>query len=326
LGLPRVVFMGSDAIALPLVECLAGGCGGRVELAAVVTQPDRPVGRGRRLRANPVAAFAEGLPGLPVFKPGKPGPELVAWIRGQEIALVLVMAYGHILKPELIAAPARAMVNFHASLLPRLRGASPVETAVATGEAETGVTLMQVVPRMDAGPVAGREAIPVGAQDTGGSMRQKLAHLTVPLLERLLEPLLAGTCRFEAQEEAEATYCRKLTREDGVLDFRASAGELAQRIRGLDPWPGCTFTAGEDSIKVRGARALAGEAREPPGTVLGTGEHGLRVATGEGVLAIAELQRPGGKMLPAADFLRGYELPAMTRLRSEPMTRLVVCR
>ncbi len=319
-----VVYMGSDPIGLPVLHLLAEKAErGDIDLAGVISQPDRPSGRGKKLQPNAISAFALEQ-GIPLRRPEKPRAETVEWLRAQAVDLIVVMAYGHILKDDLLAVPRREIVNLHASLLPAYRGASPVETAVACGEGETGVSLMRIVKQMDAGAVCDLERVRVDATDTGGGVREKLAVVSAPLVERNLEALLAGETRFVEQDEALATYCRKLTREDGQLDFAQAASVLACRIRGLDPWPGC-FVDLEDGtrLKVRGAQAIDAGSSELPGTVLGLQAGCLAVATGEGTLHLQRLQRPGGKLLPATEFLRGYSLQAGTRLPSRPMTELV---
>ncbi len=320
---PAVVFMGSDAIAVPALEYLVGEGAALVRLVGVVSQPDRPHGRGQRLQPNPVAAWARDR-GLALLQPEKPGEPEYAWLREHGVALVLVMAYGHILRQALLDLPRLGVLNLHASVLPAYRGASPVEGAVAMGETETGVTLMRVVPALDAGPMLDVERVRVGPQDTAALVRERLAQACVPLLGRGLPRVVAGTAVFEDQDASRVTYTRKLTKTDGALDFSASAAELANRIRALDTWPGCFFTLGETVVKVSRAEAesLGGEAGAP-GMVLGADAGGLLVGTGSGTLRIGALQRPGGKMLPASDFLRGFPIAAGTMLGGGVMPRLV---
>ncbi|MEM9226576.1 MAG: methionyl-tRNA formyltransferase, partial [Verrucomicrobiota bacterium] len=285
-------------------------------------QPDRPKGRGKKLQPNPLAAAALEL-GLPLLQPEKPGEDDVAWMADNDVQLVFVMAYGHILRKKLLATPPLGFVNFHASLLPKYRGASPVETAVASGEAETGVSLMRIIPKMDAGAVCDVVRVPIELLDTGASVREKLAAATVPLLARNLESLLNGTATFTEQDEAQATYCRKLEKADGQLDFAAPAQVLASRINGLFPWPGCFCDCGKERLKLKAAVALSEPSTSAPGTVLAASAEGVDIATGEGVLRVGQLQRPGGKMLAAGDFLRGFELEAGTVLLGGEMPTLL---
>jgi methionyl-tRNA formyltransferase len=321
---PRAVFLGSDAIALPLLDWLVGPAGAaRVELTAVYTQPDRPVGRGQQVQANAIKRWALER-GLPVHQPEKLTPEVRAAYVAAPPDLALVMAYGHILRDDFIAAAPLGTINFHASLLPKYRGASPIQTSVAAGERETGVSFMRIVRALDAGPVADREAVPIGPLDTALEVEHKLAAACVPLLARALPRLLAGGLDFVAQDAAAATFCRKLTKEDAALDFVAPAAALAARINGLNPWPAAQVEWRGQPLKFGLADATAGGvADSAPGTVLGADAEGLLIATVAGVLRVRRLQKPGGRMLAAAEFLRGSPIAEGTVFASRPMAPLV---
>jgi methionyl-tRNA formyltransferase len=324
---PRAVFLGSDAIALPLLDWLVGPAGAaRVELTAVYTQPDRPVGRGQQVQANAIKRWALER-GLPVHQPEKLTPEVRAAYVAAPPDLALVMAYGHILRDDFIAAAPLGTINFHASLLPKYRGASPIQTSVAAGERETGVSFMRIVRALDAGPVADREAVPIGPLDTALEVEHKIAAACVPLLARALPRLLAGGLDFVAQDAAAATFCRKLTKEDAALDFAAPAAVLAARINGLNPWPAAQVEWRAQPLKFGLADATAGGlADRAPGTVLGADAEGLLIATGAGVLRVWRLQKPGGRMLAAADFLRGSPVAEGTVFASRPMAPLVAAQ
>lgn len=327
----RLIFLGSDAIALPLLDWLAGPGRGVAQVVAVCTQPDRAVGRGQRVQPNAIKTWALAQ-GLPVRQPERLTPEVQAELAGFAADVALVMAYGHILRDDFIATPRLGTLNLHTSLLPRYRGASPIQTAVACGERETGVTLMRIVRRLDAGPVAGVERVAVGALDTAAEVEAKLAAASVPLVARALPRLAAGTLEFVPQDESAATYCRKLDKEDGVLDFAAPATELAARVNGLYPWPGCAAECAGQLIKCGLAAAVDDGAPDPagagrrPGEVHGADAEGLLVATGRGWLQLRRLQRPGGRMLAAADFLRGCAIPPGAVFVSRPMPPLRVAR
>ena len=234
----RLVFMGSDPIALPLLEWLAGEGGALAEIIAVYTQPDRPAGRGQKVEAGPIRRWAAARQ-LPVRQPEKLAPDERVWLAAQQADVALVMAYGQILKDDFIATPRLGTLNLHASILPKHRGASPVQTAIACGDPETGVTLMRVVRKLDAGPVADVERVPIAPLETAAEVERKLAAACVPLLARTLPRLRAGTLEFSVQNDQAATYCRRMVKEDGRLDFAAPAAALAARINGLFPWPGC---------------------------------------------------------------------------------------
>ena len=328
----RVVFLGSDAIALPALHWLTSETGrGVAQVVGVFTQPDRPVGRGQKVQPNAIKMWALER-GLPVRQPEKLTDDVRREFSALSPDVGLVMAYGPILRDEFIATPRLQMLNLHTSILPKFRGASPIQSAIASGERETGVTLMQIVRQLDAGPVAEIERVPVDSLDTALDVEAKLAAASAALVERALKKVAAGTLRFTAQDDAAATYCRKLEKEDGALDFGASAATLAARINGLFPWPGCATEINGQLVKlgladVAVAHVASASAGTPAaGVVLGQDANGLLVGTGDGVLRLRRLQRPGGKMLGAAEFLRGFPVTAGTQLPSRPMTALVTKR
>lgn len=320
----RLVFMGSDPIALPALEWVRTQCA-EVALVGVFTQPDRPSGRGQKLTPNKVKLWALAHD-LPVLQPEK----LTAAARQDLVALrpdaVLVMAYGHILRQDWLDLPPFGVWNLHASILPALRGASPIQGAIVAGARESGVSLMRMVLQLDAGPVLDVERVALGDGDTAADLEEKLAAACVPLLARSLAPALRPNPPVVAQDEAGVTFTRRLRKDDGRLDFGASAVVLAHRINGLFPWPGTFFENAGEIIKVGGAAAVpAGGFPNPPvaGTVVGCAGDALEVATGAGVVRLLRLQRPGGRMLPAAEFLRGHPIPVGTMLPSAPMPELI---
>ncbi len=329
----RLVFLGSDPIALPFLDWLANGGGVIAQVAAVFTPPDRAVGRGQKVQPNAIKTWALAR-ALPVHQPEKLTEDVRAQLAALDADVALVMAYGHLLRDEFIATPRLGTLNLHTSLLPKFRGASPIQTAIASGERETGVTLMRIVKKLDAGPIAGVERVPVAPLDTALEVEAKLAAACVPLLARLLPRLGSGALEFAAQDEPAATYCRKLEKDDGTLDFTAPAAVLAARINGLFPWPACSVDLNARAIKLGLADArppleechLLNDTPGGAGVVLGSDAEGLLVATGDGVLRVRRLQRPGGRMLAAAEFLRGCPIPAGTMLPSRPMRPLVTTR
>lgn len=327
---PKTVFMGSDAIALPALDWLVSPAAG-VELVAVFTQPDRAVGRGQKVQPNAIKLWAQAR-GVPVLQPAKVGADERERLRALAPDLTLVMAYGHILKQDVIDTPRLGTLNLHTSILPRFRGASPIQTATACGERETGVTLMKMVLQLDAGPVADVARVPIGPLDTAAEVEARLAQACVPLLARCLPAIVAGRQVFTPQDSAAATFCRRLEKADGVLDFAAPAAALAARINGLNPWPGCSISLNSQPVKLGLADSVSPKGvssplnhlgSAAPGTVLGADADGLLVAAGQGVLRLRRLQRPGGKMLPAGEFLRGFPLAAGTVLPSQSMPPLV---
>jgi methionyl-tRNA formyltransferase len=325
----RIVFFGSDAIALPLLSALVSTSSPPGEIVGVFTQPDRAVGRGQKVQPNAIKLWALER-GRPVFQPEKITEDVRLQLRALNADLGLVMAYGHILRDDFIGTPRHGMLNLHTSLLPKYRGASPIQSAIASGERETGVTLMRIIRRLDAGPVADVERVAIEAHDTALDVEAKLAAACVPLVLRALPRLAAGTLVLTEQDDTAATYCRKLQKEDGVLDFTAAARDLAARINGLYPWPACAVEVAGQNVKLGLADVATAdrpnEPMPPPGTVAGCTSDGLLIATGRGVLRLLRLQRPGGRMLPAGEFLRGFPVPAGTRLASRPMPVLVTTR
>jgi len=318
----RLVFMGSDAIGLPLLDWLAGEEGGVAHLVAVVTGPDRPSGRGQAVRPNGVKAWAAGR-GLAILQPERLDAAALAQLAALRPDVSLVVAFGHILRDEFIAVPRLGTLNLHASLLPKYRGASPIQAAIASGERETGMTLMRIVRELDAGPIGGSERVAISPLDTAADVEARLAAAAIPLAARTLPLLGRGELPFHAQDGARASYCRRLDKADGVLDFSAPAAVLAARVNGLHPWPSVAVEVAGTHVKIGLADGLSGGAGRVPGTVIGSDAHGLHVETGSGILRLLRLQRPGGRMLGAPEFLRGFPIPAGTALPSQPMSALV---
>jgi methionyl-tRNA formyltransferase len=303
----KVLFMGSPDFAVPSLRALAA----RHDVVAVVTQPDRPQGRGRRLAPPPVKVAAEEL-GVEVLQPEKLRRRSV---REQLAAFgadcFAVAAYGKILSRKLLAVPPMGCINVHASLLPRLRGAAPIHWAVVRGEAESGITIMQMDEGMDTGPMLLQRAVEVARDETAGSLHDKLAPLGAELLNEALDGLLDGTVTPTPQPE-EGTLAPMLTKDDGRVDFTRPAREVDCRIRGMDPWPGAFTSLGEDRLKLFASSVEPGEGA--PGEVLGVDNRGLLVACGEGAVRVPELQLPGRRRMPTASLLAGRPIPSGTRL------------
>ena len=232
------------------------------------------------------------------------------------------MAYGQILKEDFLAAPRLGLVNLHGSLLPALRGATPVEAALALGLKTTGVSLQQVVRALDAGPLHGSSEVAVVAEDDRVSLRARLGVVGAELMLRCLPKILAEQSIPQPQDASRVTFTRRLLRTDAPLDFKASATTLSQRIKALSGWPGSTFEHQGAILKIGAAQAGSGQGGQP-GQIMAAGREGVRVACGEGQIVLTQLQRPGGKMLPAAEFLAGYRLEVGTVLVSGVMPDLV---
>ena len=300
--------MGTPPFAATIVAALSAAGHG---ILAVYTQPPRPAGRGHRLQASAVQLFAERH-GLPVRCPTHlRSSEILAEFVALGAEIGVIAAYGLILPPALLAAPRLGCLNVHASLLPRWRGAAPVQRALLAGDRETGITIMQMDKGLDTGPIVMQRALPIGLETTAGELTEALARLGGVLIVETLQMAANGPLKSHPQPQEGVTYAAKLQREEGRLDWRRAAAELARQVRAFDPWPGAYFDFRGERIRVIAAAALAGSASGPPGTVL---DEQLSVACREGVLRLSRLQRPGRAALAVEDFLRGSPIAAGTVL------------
>ncbi|HEX5140094.1 MAG TPA: methionyl-tRNA formyltransferase [Dehalococcoidia bacterium] len=307
----RIVFFGSPAFALPSLEALiAAGH----DIVAVVTQPDRPAGRGHGATPPPVkvAALARGLN---VLQPERVGdPDAVEALRALDADVFVVAAYGQILRQRVLDLPRRGCLNVHASLLPRHRGASPIASAILAGDDETGVTIMEMVRGLDAGPMVARVREPISPFDTTGSLEERLSRAGAELLARVLEDWAAGHIDAEPQDEALVTYAPQLSRADAHIDWSLPAVDLWRRVRAFHPWPVAYTSFRGQELRIHEAWSVEGAPSQPPGTVLGVtalppeanaGAEALAVQTGDGALALLRVQRSGGKAMSGLEFLRG---------------------
>ncbi len=313
----RLVYLGSGDIGLPTLRALlAARDAGRHELLAVVTQPDRPVGRHQVLQASPIKTLALEA-GLPVLQPERiRRPEAVEALRAFAADVFVVFAYGQILPPAVLDLPAMACLNLHASLLPRHRGAAPIHAAVLAGDPESGLTVMYMDPGLDTGDALLERRVRLGRRETAGSLHDRLAQLAPAALEEALELLAAGRAPRQPQDAALATHAPKLDRESGRIDWTRPHAELDRHVRGMNPWPGAfTTLPGTRTrlLKVTGAlpvRRCVGQ----PGELIRTGGRGPLVAAGGGGLLLREVQLEGKRRMGAAEFLRGNPLPPGTIL------------
>ena len=301
---------------MPTLERLLSG---RHEVALVVTQPDRARGRGQRSSPSPVAELALRSR-APLLRPARVGgPEFLNRLPSYAPDLGVVVAFGQFLPKRVREAPALGyLLNAHASLLPRWRGAAPIARAILAGDPETGISVMRVEREMDAGPVALVRSTPIGADETGGELEARLAQLAAQAIEEALEGAAQGHIAFEAQDDARATTAPKIERAEAELDWREPAAALVRRVRAFAPRPGAFARSGDEMLRILAARALPAAAGDPPGTVRLEGDPPLRVATGDGWLAPLLLQRPGGRPLEVASFLRGRPFRAGDRLGPHP--------
>jgi len=305
----RTVFMGTPEFAL---DTLQGLIDAGVNLVGVYTQPDRPKGRGKQLAPPPVKQLAQQY-GVPVCQPVKlRAPEAVAELAAMAPDLIVVVAYGQILPQSVLDIPPYGCINVHASLLPKYRGAAPINQAIMDGETETGITTMHMDAGLDTGDMLVKRRLAIGPDETAGQLHNRLALLGREAMEETLRQLCAGTLSPEKQDDSLSCYASMLKKEDGRLDWNRTATELHNQVRGLDPWPGAYTSCNDELLKVASTCTAAGSGN--PGTVLAADAAGVAVACGEGVLMIGELQLPGRKWLTAADFLRGQALPIGTIL------------
>ena len=312
----RIVFFGSPDFAVPALEALIA----HHDVALVVTQPDKPAGRGGKLTSPAIKVVAERA-GLPVLQPPKVRPpEVAAALAATGAELGVVVAYGRILPPGILGAFRRGCINIHGSLLPAYRGAAPIQWAVLDGRATTGVSIMQLDEGMDTGPVLTTRAVAIGDDETAGELFVRLAPLGAAAMLDVIGELAAGTAIAWPQPTAGASHARMLTKADGAVGFDRAAMVVSAHVRGVDPWPGATATLRGQVIKLAGARAVTTEAAgaapsteravdgAAPGTVLAVDDRGATIACTDGAVIIRELQVPGRKRVRALELMRGRGL------------------
>ncbi len=322
-----IVFVGTPAFAVPSLRRLhADGHA----ISAVITQPERPAGRGRRTTASPIKLAAQEL-GLPIWQPATlREPDALRRLAALQPQVIVAVAYGQLLRREVLEVPPRGVVNVHPSLLPRWRGASPIAAAILAGDEETGVTIMLMDAGMDTGPVLAQETAHISPADTAGSLTERLSLLGSGLLSRTLPGWLAGEIEPQPQDDSAATVTRLIRKEDGAIDWTLPAIDIWRRVRAYNPWPGAYTALDGESLHIWQAWPLEGAAASPPGVVVALDDAarhsapaGLALApfvvqTGRGLLAVLEVQRAGRRPLAAADFLRGMPGLIGQRLGARP--------
>lgn len=294
-----IVFMGSPEFALPTLEALAEN----FQVTGVITQPDRPAGRGREITPPPVKILAQDL-GLEVIQPARlREPTALEQIQKWNPDIIVVAAFGQILRPDVLELPPYGCLNVHASLLPRWRGAAPIQAAILHADEQTGVTIMKMDAGLDTGPILTQRAIPIHPDDTAGTLSPKLAELGAGLLIETLPAYLRGEIRPQPQDNTQATYAPLLKKSHGELDFTRPAGALARQVRAYNPWPGAFFTWQGQRIKVHRARAVEGKTSQPGSTT--THNDLPAIGTTEGLFVLDELQPAGKPSMPGESFLHG---------------------
>jgi len=299
----KTVFMGTPEFA---VGTLQGLIDAGVNLIGVYTQPDRPKGRGKKMTPPPVKELAQEQ-NIPVFQPQKlRAPDAVAELQELAPDLIVVVAYGQILPQSVLDIPRFGCINVHASLLPKYRGAAPINKAIVDGETVTGITTMLMDAGLDTGDMLVKKTLEIGPDETAGELHDRLAVLGRETMEETLQQLLAGSLTPEKQQDAESTYAPMMKKEDGLVDWSLAAQEVHDRVRGLAPWPGAFTLLDGEILKI--SQTETAEGTGAPGNILCAEVTGVTVACGDGAIRIGALQLPGKKMMNAADFLRGHTL------------------
>jgi methionyl-tRNA formyltransferase len=303
----RIIFAGTPDFAVPALQRLISQ---GFEPLAVLTQPDRPAGRGRRLQASPVKQAAEAA-NIPVHQPASlTGLEAAEQISALRPDLLIVVAYGLILPPAILNLPRHGCWNIHASMLPRWRGAAPIQRAIEAGDSETGICIMQMDEGLDTGPVLHRVTLPIGKSETGGSLHDKLAEAGADALLSCIEALTSGAPPEPVRQTAQGlSYARKLLKAEAQISWREPAQQLERRVRAFNPWPVAWCTINGERTRIWRAAHEKLDHDKEPGTVLKADKAGIDIATGEQILRLLELQRPGGKRISAAEYLNSRSLP-----------------
>ncbi len=307
----RLMFMGTPGFAVPALKTLAGS---DHEVAAVVTQPDRPRGRGRKLTPPPVKTTALAL-GYPVVQPQNyDDPLFTAAVRQHSPDWFIVIAFGHILKQRHLDLPRLGALNVHASLLPKYRGPAPIQWSIIKGDHETGVTTMLMDEGLDSGDMLLKSRTAIHPHDTAASLHDRLAVMGAELLLETLTALAADRIAPEPQDHAAATYAPMLTKADGRIPWSQTTRQIDALIRGVTPWPGAHTFFGDQRLKIFKVSPANAPYPAAPGTVLPGFQNELRIATGDGALTVDEIQGPGGRRMPVVDFLKGRAIPPGSRL------------
>jgi methionyl-tRNA formyltransferase len=298
----RVVFAGTpDFAATALKALLTAGH----QVVAVYTQPDRPAGRGRKMMPSPVKQLALDNR-LPVYQPDSlKAPHAQTELAALKPDVMIVAAYGLILPKAVLDTPTHGCLNIHASLLPRWRGAAPIQRAIAAGDAESGITIMQMDVGLDTGAMLLKVTTPIGADDTGGSLHDRLAELGGQAIVDALAQLKAGELHGAPQNNADASYAQKLSKDEGHIDWNQSADAIERRIRAFNPWPGTYTDLGDQRIRFHKAESLRDNTGKPPGNVLRRERDGIDIACGEGVLRVTSVQLSGSRAQSVSDLING---------------------
>ncbi|MCD2492364.1 methionyl-tRNA formyltransferase [Lacrimispora sp. NSJ-141] len=302
----KVVFMGTPDFSVPALEALVAA---GHQVAGVVTQPDKPKGRGKEMQITAVKKAAVSH-GIPVYQPArvKGNPEFMAQLKKIDPGVIVVIAFGQILPKEILELPKYGCINIHASLLPKYRGAAPIQWVIIDGEKETGITTMYMEEGLDTGDMLLKTIIPIDEEETGGSLHDKLSAAGGPLIVETLKKLEAGSL-VRIPQEGESCYAKILTKSLGDIDWNMDAASIERLIRGLLPWPSAYTRLKDRTVKIWKAGVIPEQGEKAvPGTVIAIGKESFSVQTGKGLLEVKELQPEGKKRMDAGAFLRGYPL------------------
>lgn len=300
----KIIFAGTPEFAVPTLEMLLDS---KYQVCAVYTQPDRPAGRGRHLHSSPVKEFAVAA-GIPVFQPLTfKTEEDLKQVAAMEADLMVVVAYGMILTQAVLDLPKRGCINVHASLLPRWRGAAPIQRAIMAGDQKSGVTIMQIVRKLDAGDMLHKEECVIESSDTASVLHDKLAKLGAIGLAKVLAEMEAGVVTAEKQDENQVTYAAKLEKSEAMIDWSQPAEQICKNVRGMNPWPIAQTLYQGQVLRIWQAEALLSDSEPEPGVVC-CSHKTMEVATGQGLLRLQEVQLPGGKRMPVEAFLSAHNV------------------
>ena len=304
----RVIFAGTPDFSVPVLQALLDS---GHEVVAVYTQPDRPAGRGRKLKPGPVKQLAEDN-GISVHQPASLKDSAAQTeLAGLRPDLMVVVAYGLLLPQVVLDTPRLGCVNLHASILPRWRGAAPIQRAILAGDSESGVCLMQMEAGLDSGPVLAEVRTPIAEDETGGSLHDRLSQMAADLLAKHLDDLADGRLEPVIQDESQVTYAHKLDTGEASIDWQQDAGMIERQVRAFNPWPVAQAKYENKSLRIWNARAMDSSGGSP-GSVVAAGKQGIDIACGRGCLRLLEIQLPGGKRLDAAAFLNARDVTGLT--------------
>ncbi|PLY12991.1 MAG: methionyl-tRNA formyltransferase [Sedimenticola sp.] len=301
----NIIFAGTPEFSVPPLQALLDS---EHNVIAVYTQPDRPAGRGRKLTASPVKQLAQEH-GIPVYQPKNFKAEQdLSELEALQADLMVVVAYGLILPQQVLDAPRLGCINIHASLLPRWRGAAPIQRAVLAGDQQSGITIMQMEAGLDTGPMLLKLTTPIAVDETGGSLHDRLSVMGAEALMQALPGIAEASIQPVVQNDALANYASKLDKSEASIDWQQSAAAIDRQVRAFNPWPVAQTLWGDKVVRIWQSASVAAESANRPGTVLGASKQGIDVATGDGVLRILSLQMPGKRAMSAADFLNAHKI------------------